>query len=76
MEIKVQVAFQQLLTSVKTLTPSKKAKLLAELNKELFEAKQQDNFIEYLLKGPVYNNKDLQVIEDNMHSIASWRIKG
>ena len=32
--MKVQVPFQQLLTIVKTLTPSQKAKLRAELNKE------------------------------------------
>lgn len=75
MEIKVQVPFQQLLTIVKTLTPSQKAKLRAELNEEKVETKQQDDFIEYLLKGPVYNDKDLQVIEANRKSITAWRTK-
>ena len=75
MEMKVQVPFQQLLTIVKTLTPSQKAKLRAELNEEQIETKQQDDFIEYLLKGPVYNDKDLQIIEKNRKSITEWRTK-
>lgn len=75
MEMKVQVPFQQLLTIVKTLTPSQKAKLRAELNEEQVEAKQQDDFIEYLLKGPVYSDKDLHIIEENRKSIAAWRTK-
>ena len=75
MEMKVQVPFQQLLTIVKTLTPSQKAKLRAELNEEQSEVKQQDDFIEYLLKGPVYNDKDLQIIEENRKRITAWRKK-
>lgn len=75
MEMKVQVPFQQLLTIVKTLTPIQKAKLRAELNEQKVEEKPQDDFIEYLLKGPVYNDKDIQVIEENRKSIASWRKK-
>ena len=75
MEMKVQVQFQQLLTIVKTLTPSQKAKLRAELNEKQIVLKQQDNFIEYLLKGPVYKEKDLQVIEENRKSISLWRTK-
>jgi hypothetical protein len=75
MEMKVQIPFQQLLTIVKTLTPSQKAKLRAELNEEKVEKEQQDDFIEYLLKGPVYNDKDIQIIEENRKSIATWRTK-
>ncbi len=75
MELKVKVPFQQLLTIVKTLTASQKAKLRAELKEEQVETKQQDVFIEYLLKGPVYNDKDIQTIEENRKSIAAWRTK-
>ena len=73
--MKVQVQFQQILTIVRTLTPSQKAKLRAELNEKQIESKQQDNFIDYLLKGPVYNEKDLQTIEENRKSISLWRTK-
>lgn len=75
METKVQVPFQQLLTIFKTLTPSQIAKLRAELDQEQVETKQQDDFIEYLLKGSVYNEKDIQIIKKNRKSIASWRTK-
>lgn len=75
MEVKVQVPFKQLLKIVKTLTPSQKAKLRAKLNEEQIETKQQDDFIEYLLNGPVYNGKDVQIIEENRKSIAAWRTK-
>jgi hypothetical protein len=75
MEMKVQVPFQQLLTIVKTLTPIQKAKLREELNEEKTEIKSQDDFIEFLLNGPVYSDKDIQTIEENKKSIAKWRTK-
>lgn len=75
MEMKVQVPFQQLLAIVKTLTPSQKAKLRAELSEEPVTPKKQDDFFDYLLKGPVYDDKDLQLIEENRKSIATWRTK-
>lgn len=75
MELKVQVPFQQLLSIVKTLTPSQKAKLRAELNEEQVETKQPDDFIEYLLNGPVYNDRDIQTIDENRKSISAWRTK-
>jgi hypothetical protein len=73
--MKIQVPFQQLLTIVKTLTPGQKAKLRAELNGEQVDAKQQDDFIEYLLNGPVYSKKDIDIVEKNIKSIATWRAK-
>ncbi len=73
--MKVQVPFRQLLTMVKTLTPGQKAKLRAELNQEQVQTKPQDDFIEYLLKGPVYSDTDIQIIEENRKSIATWRTK-
>ncbi len=75
MEIKVQVPFQQLLTIVKSLSPTQKAKLRQELDKEKPLQKDKDDFIEYLLNGPVYSEKDIQVIEENRKSIAAWRTK-
>ena len=73
--MKVQVPFQQLLTLVKSLTPSQKAKLRQELDEEKPQRKDKDEFIEYLLNGPVYSDKEIQVIEENRKSIAAWRTK-
>ena len=75
MEIKLDIPFQQLLTVVKRLTPSQKAKLRQELTEEEPAKQDKSDFIEMLLNGPVYSEKDIQTIEDNRKSIAKWRIK-
>jgi len=76
MEMKVQVPFNQLLTVVRTLTPSQKAKLRAELSEEKVLTNQNEDIIEYLLKGPVYDEKDINIIQENRKEITKWRTKG
>ena len=75
MEIKLDIPFQQLLTVVKTLTPLQKAKLKQELSEEESAKEDKSAFIEMLLKGPVYSEKDIRIIEENRKSIAKWRTK-
>ncbi|MBS1574719.1 MAG: hypothetical protein JST09_05400 [Bacteroidetes bacterium] len=75
MEMKVQVPFQQLLKLVKSLTPGQKAKLRQELAVENQPMRDKDDFIEYLLNGPVYSDKEINMIEKNRKSIAAWRTK-
>ena len=75
MEIKLDIPFRQLLTVVKRLTPSQKAKLRQELTEEETAKEDKTEFIEMLMNGPVYSEKDIQTIEDNRKSIAKWRIK-
>lgn len=74
MEMKVQVPFQQLLAIVKMLTPTQKARLRKELDEP--SVKQKDNtFIDFLLKGPVYTDDDIAIIQENRKSISEWRTK-
>lgn len=75
MELKVQIPFQKLLSLVKKLTLSQKAKLRKELDTELTIPKENDEFIEMLLNGPVYSEDDIQTIEENRNSISEWRTK-
>ncbi len=75
MEMKVQVPFQQLLTLVKTLTPTQKARLRQELNEDKPTKKGKDDYIEFLLNGPVYSEKDIAIVEENRKSMAAWRTK-
>ena len=76
MEIKVQVPFQQLLTIVKTLTPVQKAQLRQELDEEKPASKpEEDDFINFLLNGPVYSDQDIAIMEENRRSMAAWRTK-
>ena len=73
MEINVQVPFQQFLTIVKNLTPAQKVRLRQELDDN--RPKKEEDFIEYLLNGPVYTDEDIRKIEENRKSIAAWRTK-
>ncbi len=75
MEMKVQVPFQQLLTLVKRLTPDQRARLQQELVDKKPIQKDKDEFIDYLLNGPVYSDKEIKVIEENRKSITVWRTK-
>ena len=72
MELKVQIPFVQFLSAVKTLTPSQKVRLKKELNTDHLQA-SKDDYINMLLKGPVYSDDDIKIIEDNRKSIAKWR---
>lgn len=73
--MKVQVPFQQLLTLVKKLTPAQRARLQQELVDKTPVQKDKDEFIDYLLNGPVYSDKEIRIIEENRKSIAAWRTK-
>lgn len=75
MEMKVQIPFQEFLTAVKTLTPSQKVRLKQELNEEKNGKDDKDAFIEMMLHGPVFTEKDIQTIEENRENIAKWRTK-
>ena len=75
MEMKLQVPFQQLITIVKMLTPAQKARLKKELEVGEPAQKSNDDFIDFLLKGPVYSEKEMAVVEENRKSIAAWRTK-
>ncbi len=75
MEIKVELPFQELLAVVKNLTPTQKAALRHELNNDTIAVNDKTSFIEMLLNGPVYTNKEIEIIEENRKSIAKWRTK-
>lgn len=73
MEIKLQIPFQQLLDIVKSLTSAQKEKLRQELDNTKANHNSQDDFISYLLNGPVYSDEEINAIEENRKSIAAWR---
>jgi hypothetical protein len=75
MEVKVQIPFQQLLKAVQSLTPSEKSRLRQELSEETLVRDNKAEFIEMLLSGPVYSEKEIKTIEETRESIAKWRNK-
>ena len=74
MEVKLQIPFQQLLNLVKKLSPKEKAQLKKKLEKSPSE-KKDDDFINFLMQGPVYSEKEIATIEENRKSITEWRKK-
>lgn len=75
MEMKIHIPFQQLLTAVKSLTNSQKAKLKRELDENYIVNIEKNEFVELLLNGPVYNEEEINIIEENRKSISAWRTK-
>lgn len=74
MELKVHIPFHELVTIVRQLSPSQKAKL----QKELATAPQPvkpSRLTELLLKGPVFNEEQIKNIEETRKSINEWRTK-
>jgi hypothetical protein len=65
MELKVQIPFQQFLTAVKTLTPTQKVRLQKELTEEKNNEGDKEAYIEMLLHGPVFTEKEIQTVEEN-----------
>ncbi len=75
MEIKAQLPFQALLDLIKTLSPSEKKKLKQELDNPATTPAPKDDFIAYLMNGPVYTEDEIRQIEENHKSITAWRTK-
>ena len=75
MEMKVQIPFQQLLTAVRSLTPTQKERLKQELTDKDSVKADKATYIDMLLNGPVFTEDEIKVIEENTKSISKWRSK-
>ena len=75
MEMRFNIPFQELLTLVKALTPKQRERLRQELDEGTPIKQENDEFIDFLLKGTVYSKEEIRIIEENRKSIAAWRTK-
>ena len=75
MALKAEIPFKQILTVVKSLTPSQKEKLKVVLFETENIPKKQSDFTKFLLSGPVFSKKQIDVIKQNRKSIDQWRTK-
>ena len=73
MEMRFDIPFQQLLSLVKALTPNQRERLRQELDENTPNQEEHNEFIDFLLKGPVYSKSDIKTIEENAKSISAWR---
>ncbi len=77
MEVVLEMPFEQLVSIVKQLTPSQKAKLKKELLNDISpKQKEHSSLTELLLSGPVFSDKQIETIENTRKSINTWRTKG
>ncbi len=74
MEMRVHIPFQDLLSVVQQLPPNQKAKIRKVLAEEIVSVKKS-NLSDLLLKGPVFTDEQIKVIEENRKSINKWRTK-
>ena len=74
MEMRFNIPFQELLTLVKALTPNQRERLKKELDDENPLQEENDEFIDFLLKGPIYSKEEIKIVEENRKSINKWRI--
>ena len=75
MELRFNIPFQELLTIVKALSPSQRERLKQELEEEPPIQEKNNQFIEFLLEGPVYSKDEIKKIELNRKSISESRKK-
>lgn len=75
MEVKINIPFSELLTIVKQLSPTQKAKLKMELAMEKTNKARQPNLTELLLNGPVFTEDQIQTTAETRKSINQWRRK-
>lgn len=71
----VHIPFQDLLSAVKTLTPSQKTRLQKELTKNTEEKDEKTALMDLLLSGPVLTEEEINAIEETRKSISQWRTK-
>jgi hypothetical protein len=74
MEMRFNIPFQELLMLVRALTPNQRERLRKELDEISPLQEENDEFIDFLLKGPVYSKEEIKIIEENRKSINKWRI--
>ena len=75
MEVRVHIPFEELVSIVRQLSPSEKAKLQQELTNEAKPAIKNSRLTEMLLNGPVFTDEQIKTIEETRKSINQWRTK-
>lgn len=75
MEVRVHIPFEELVSIVRQLSPTEKAKLQQELAKEAKPTSKNSRLTELLLNGPVFTDEQIKTIEETRKSINQWRTK-
>lgn len=78
MELKVDIAFDQLMKAINQLPAAKIAQLKAELSEKKISTKNQtssSNFQTFLLSGPVMDDNQYELYKETRNRLNKWRTK-
>lgn len=75
MEALVDIKFDELVKIVKNLPESQLSELREEIEKEVGQKKNRDDFKNFLLNGPTFSKKQLDDIAKTRKAINQWRTK-
>ena len=75
MEMTLNIPFQQLLSAIKTLSPSQKDRIQKELAKEDTAQNDKAALMEFLHNFPVLSEEEISAMEEARKSISKWRTK-
>jgi hypothetical protein len=73
MQVQVDIEFEQLVKIAKKLPKSQWQKLKTEVEKDKQLAGNADDLEAFLLTGPTFTKKQLEVIDENRKAINKWR---
>jgi hypothetical protein len=75
MQAVVDIKFDELLKLVKKLPDTELSKLKSALDKGFKQDKKKLSLKKLLLEGPVFSEKQLELISQTRKSIDQWRVK-
>lgn len=75
MQIQVNIGIEQLIELVKTLPEKDIDKLKTELEKKKTTTNDREEFLSFLMKGPVFSKKQINSIAKTRKAINQWRTK-
>jgi hypothetical protein len=78
MDLTVKIGYDEILNLVKQLPASKIKELQAVINQDFISNKAEQeisSFQEFLLKGPVMSDKQLEQFNENRKAFGLWRMK-
>ena len=73
MQVQVDIGFEQLVKIAKKLPETEWQKLKKEVEGENQSVKSDTDLLEFLLNGPTYSEKQIEVIEQNTKAINKRR---
>ena len=73
MQVQVDIGFEQLVKIAKKLPKAQWQKLKVEVENDKQLTGNTDDLEAFLLNGPTFTKKQLEVIEENRKAINKWR---